>query len=89
MSAHVTTVDAIDPEAAYERWRQWYLWHVDQIPHVIDYVGGSIIAIGRLKPSRLDQLRVSGGGYIDNLPVADGPGSRDPHPQEERGRLCF
>lgn len=78
MSAHLAPVDAIDPDAAYERWKERYLWHAQQIPHVIDYEGGSVIvSIARLKASRFDQVRVSGGGYIDNLPVADGPGSRD------------
>ncbi|MEV8023681.1 hypothetical protein [Microbacterium sp. NPDC080220] len=70
-------VDAIDPEAGYREWVARYLWHVDQLPHVIDYSDSGVLAPVRLKASRTDQIRVSGGGYIDNVPVADGPGARD------------
>jgi hypothetical protein len=65
---------AIDPEAAYQQWVDRFLWHVDQLPLLVEKTG--FLVIPTLRAARL-QEKVSGGGYVDNLPIVDGPGARD------------
>ncbi|MBD8218228.1 MULTISPECIES: hypothetical protein [unclassified Microbacterium] len=69
-------LDAIDPEAGYRQWVEQYLWHVDQLPNVVQAVGTVAMAPQRLRAAQLRE-RVSGGGFIDNMPVVDGPESRN------------
>jgi hypothetical protein len=69
-------LDAIDPEAGYRQWVEQYLWHVDQLPNVVQATGTVAMAPRRLRAAQLKE-RVSGGGYIDNMPVVDGPESRN------------
>lgn len=69
-------LDAIDPEAGYRQWVEQYLWHVDQLPNVVQAVGTAAMAPQRLRAAQLRE-RVSGGGFIDNMPVVDGPESRN------------
>lgn len=68
-------LDAIDPDAAYHRWVDQFLWHVDQLPHVIEATGTIAMAVRGIHAAPLKE-RVSGGGYIDNIPLVDGPESR-------------
>lgn len=68
-------LDAIDPEAGYRQWVAQYLWHVDQLPNVVQAVGTVAMAPQMLRAAQLRE-RVSGGGFIDNMPVVDGPESR-------------
>jgi hypothetical protein len=67
-------VDAIDPDAGYRQWRENFLWHIDQLPTVLETTG--VLVLPHLRAKKL-QEKVSGGGFIDNIPVADGPGTRD------------
>lgn len=67
-----------DEEAAergFEEWKAQYLWHVDQLPNVVQAVGTVAIAPQRLRAAQLRE-RVSGGGFVDNVPVVDGPEAR-------------
>lgn len=68
--------DAIDPDAAYREWVASFLWHVDQLPNVVEATGTVAMAPRRLRAQQLRE-RVSGGGYLDNMPVVDGPESRN------------
>jgi hypothetical protein len=68
--------DAIDPDAARALWVEEFLWHVDQLPHVIETTGTIVMAVRGVRAAPLTE-RVSGGGYIDNMPVVDGPESRN------------
>jgi hypothetical protein len=67
--------DAIDPEAGYREWRAQYLWHCDQLPNVVEVTGTVAMAPRMVRAQQLRE-RVSGGGFIDNIPVVDGPESR-------------
>ena len=69
-------LDAIDPDAAYQQWVDRFLWHVDQLPTVIE-TAGTVVAVSRgLRAAPLRE-RLSGGGYVDNIPLVDGPESRN------------
>lgn len=68
--------NAIDPEAGYREWVEQYLWHVDQLPNVVEATGTVAMAPRRLRAQQLHE-RVSGGGFIDNMPVVDGPEARN------------
>lgn len=63
-------VDAIDPEAGYREWVRQYLWHIDQIPPLLDTV--TVVAHTTIRASQTDKVVVSGGGYVDNVPIQDG-----------------
>lgn len=69
-------LDAIDPEAGYRQWVDQYLWHIDQLPNVVEATGTVAMAPQMLRAAQLRE-RVSGGGFIDNMPVVDGPESRN------------
>jgi hypothetical protein len=69
-------LDAIDPEAAYREWVDRFLWHVDQLPSVVETTGTIVIAARGVRAAPLHE-RISGGGYIDNIPIIDGPESRN------------
>ncbi|MFD4957128.1 hypothetical protein [Microbacterium sp. NPDC058389] len=68
--------NAIDPDAAYERWVASYLWHVDQLPNVVQASGTVAMAPRMIRAQQLRE-KVSGGGYVDNMLVVDGPESRN------------
>lgn len=63
-------------EQAYQVWKARFLWHCDQLPLVVESSATIIIAIGHVRAQQLKE-RVGGGGYVDNLPIVDGPESRD------------
>lgn len=69
MTPSLIPLDAIDPEARSLEWRRSFEWHLDQVPPLIETL--STLSITLLRASRVDQVKVSGGGYIDNVPVAD------------------
>ncbi|HEY9310269.1 MAG TPA: hypothetical protein VIP82_20895 [Microbacterium sp.] len=75
MIADLAAVEAIDPEAAYHRWVERFLWHVDQLPSVVETTGTIAVAARGVHAAPLRE-RVSGGGYIDNIPLVDGPEAR-------------
>lgn len=68
--------DAIDPHAARALWVEEFLWHVDQLPYVVETTGTIVMAARGVRAAPLTE-RVSGGGYYDNMPVVDGPESRN------------
>ncbi|MGW9345565.1 hypothetical protein ACWGR3_28850 [Streptomyces albidoflavus] len=76
MIADLVPVDAIDPDAAYRRWVERFLWHVDQLPALVETTGTIVMAARGVKAAPLKE-RVSGGGYVDNVPLVDGPESRN------------
>lgn len=63
-------------ERGFEEWKAQYLWHVDQLPNVVQAVGTVAMAPQRLRAAQLRE-RVTGGGFIDNIPVVDGPEFRN------------
>lgn len=67
---------AIDPDAAYNEWVSRFLWHVDQLPAVVETTGTIALAARGLRASQLSD-RISGGGFYDNIPLVDGPESRN------------
>jgi hypothetical protein len=68
-------LDALDPEQAYREWREGYLWHVDHLPEAFVEDVGQLV-LPHLRAAKL-QERVTGGGYVDNIPVSDSRASRD------------
>jgi hypothetical protein len=60
-------LEAIDPEWAHREWVREFEWHLDQVPGLIETLG--LLAAPRLPVQQLDRPRVSGGGYVDNVPV--------------------
>lgn len=68
---------AIDPEQGYREWVERFLWHVDQLPLLLIEPSG-YLALTSLHTTRwgLESERVSGSGYIDNVPIVDGPEGR-------------
>lgn len=71
----VIPLEAIDPDAQHRKWRKQFEWHLDQIPPLMETMG--MLRLPSLQASRLDQVRVSGGGYVDNVPIQDGGVSVD------------
>lgn len=69
-------LDAIDPDAAYREWVDRFLWHVDQLPALVETTGTIALAARGIRASQLTE-RVSGGGFYDNIPLVDGPESRN------------
>lgn len=69
-------LDAIDPEAHYRQWVDRFLWHVDQLPNLVETTGTIALAVRGIRAAPLTE-RVGGGGYIDNVPLVDGPESRN------------
>lgn len=69
-------LDAIDPDAAYQQWVDQYLWHIDQLPNVIETAGTIVAATRGIRAAPLRE-RLTGGGYIDNIPLVDGPEARN------------
>lgn len=75
MSATIP-VDAIDPDAAYREWVDRFLWHVDQLPALVETTGTIALAVRGVRASQLTE-RITGGGFYDNIPLVDGPESRN------------
>ncbi|GLJ78650.1 hypothetical protein [Microbacterium imperiale] len=69
MTPSLIPLDAIDPEARSLEWRRAFEWHLDQVPPLMDTL--STLSVTLLRASRVDQIKVTGGGYIDNVPVSD------------------
>lgn len=69
-------LDAIDPDAAYRAWQQRFLWHVDQLPNLVEATATIIVVSRGIRAAPLRE-RLTGGGYIDNMPVVDGPEARN------------
>lgn len=68
--------DAIDPDAAYREWVDRFLWHVDQLPAVVETTGTIVMASRGIRAAVLSD-RITGGGYRDNVPLVNGPESRN------------
>lgn len=69
-------LDAIDPDAGYRSWMQRFLWHVDQLPNLVEATGTIVVAARGIRAAPI-QERLTGGGYVDNMPLVDGPESRN------------
>lgn len=69
-------LDAIDPDAAYREWVDRFLWHVDQLPALVETTGTIALAVRGVRASQLTE-RITGGGFYDNIPLVDGPESRN------------
>lgn len=69
-------LDAIDPDAAYQQWIERFLWHVDQLPAVVEVTGTIVVAARGIRAAPI-QERLTGGGYVDNMPLVDGPEARN------------
>lgn len=71
--------DALDPEVTYEQWKRHYVWHVDQLPLLIETTG--TLALPSIGVSRggsaFDRPQVTGGGYYDSIPIRDGGATND------------
>ncbi|MDD7930091.1 hypothetical protein [Microbacterium thalli] len=76
MTTYEIPADAIDPEAGYRLWVDSFLWHVDQLPYVVETTVTLVVASRGLQAQQLRE-RVSGGGFYDNIPIADGPEGRN------------
>ncbi len=73
----MTTIplDAIDMEQDYHRWVQQYLYHLDQLGPLFETTG--VLALPTVRASRTDQVKITGGGYVDNIPITDSGASTD------------
>lgn len=69
-------IDAIDPDAGYREWVDRFLWHVDQLPALVETTGTIALASRGIRASQLTE-RITGGGFYDNIPLVDGPESRN------------
>ena len=69
-------LDAIDPDAAYCEWVARFLWDVDQLPALVETTGTIALAVRGACASQLTE-RITGGGFYDNVPLVDGPESRN------------
>lgn len=70
-----TIIMEIDQEAEHREWIRSFEWHLDQIPPLMETMG--MLRMPSIRASRTDTVRVSGGGFIDNVPVEDGGVGRD------------
>lgn len=62
-------------EHDYRQWVESWLYHLDQIPRLLETT--SLLALPTVRASRTDQVKITGGGYIDNVPITDGGASTD------------
>lgn len=68
-----------EEEIAERHYRQWvasFLWHVDQLPYVVETTVTLVVASRGLRAQQLTE-RVTGGGFYDNIPITDGPEGRN------------
>lgn len=68
---------AIDPEAIEREWVRSFEWHLDQIPPLMETMG--VLAIPSISATRIDQIKITGGGYVDNVPIVDTGVSTNAH----------
>ncbi|MFI8593764.1 hypothetical protein ACIGCK_04950 [Microbacterium sp. NPDC078428] len=69
---HMITVDE-QAEIDYRRWVDSWLYHLDQIPPLLEttmLLAAPRVGVSR-GGSRFDRPQVTGGGYIDNIPITD------------------
>ena len=58
-------LNAIDPHATSHRWQREFEDHLDLVPAVMEVLVW--MTIPSIRASRFDQIRISGGGYIENI----------------------
>lgn len=61
-------LDAIDPDRALREWTREFEWHLDLIPPVIDAI--IMTTLPHIRATQIDKPRITGGGYIDNMGLA-------------------
>jgi len=64
-------IDAIDPEAQHRQWHAHYEYHLDILPPLMEIL--VMMSLPSIQAARTDKIVVSGGGYIENVPILDGP----------------
>lgn len=71
MNADLAPLNAIDPDAQHKEWRRSFEWHLDQVPPLMETMG--VLRMPSIKTADygLAAEKVSGGGYVDNIPVVD------------------
>lgn len=62
-------LNAIDPHATSHRWQREFEDHLDMVPAVMEVLVW--MTIPSIRASRFDQIRISGGGFIDNITDPD------------------
>jgi len=60
-------VDALDPEAVRREWIRAYEYHLDHVPPLIEAI--VVETLPSIRASRVDQEKVTGGGYVDSVPT--------------------
>ncbi|GAA4762471.1 hypothetical protein [Microbacterium gilvum] len=73
----MTAVDGVrvDPVAMWQAWRHEFEWHLDQVPLLLETMREHVVLV---RSTRYDQVKITGGGYVDNMPSAVGsPADRD------------
>lgn len=69
----------LDDHADLEK-RQWiesFTYHLDQVPPLMETMG--ILATPTIAATRTDEIKITGGGYIDNIPVTDQGAATNAH----------
>lgn len=62
-------VDAIDPERALREWVKRYTYHLDLLPPLMEVL--IWMTIPSIRASATDQVKITGGGFVDNVKVVD------------------
>lgn len=68
MTPAVIPLDAIDPDRQHRVWAHEFEYHLDLIPPIIDAI--TMITIPHIRATQTDRPRITGGGYIDNVDLA-------------------
>jgi len=63
-------LEAIDPEAQHREWLAQYEYHLDILPPLMEVL--VVMSLPSIPAARTDKIVVSGGGFIDNVPIVDG-----------------
>lgn len=56
---------ALAPDPQHREWVREFEWHLDAVPVIIDTL--TTMAIPSISAVQTDKVRVSGGGYVDNV----------------------
>lgn len=62
-------------EADYLRWTQSWLFHIDQIPALLETI--ALMAAPTIRASQTDKIVVTGGNYRDYAPISDTGAAND------------
>lgn len=62
-------VHALDPDRLAREWRRQFEYHLDIVPPLMEILVW--MTIPSIPAARTDQVKISGGGFVDNVPVID------------------